>query len=47
MTPDEKRIVELRKSIVHGLRSQGWPRFDAESEAEDRTDDLLHRKDKL
>lgn len=26
----------LRASIIHGLRSQGWSRIDAETEADDR-----------
>lgn len=26
----------LRESIVHGLRSQGWSRIDAENEADER-----------
>ncbi len=26
----------LRESIVHGLRSKGWSRIDAENEADDR-----------
>lgn len=28
--------ADLYESIVHGLRSQGWSRIDAESEALDR-----------
>lgn len=30
----------LRASIIHGLRSQGWSRIEAENEAEDRIERL-------
>lgn len=36
---DEQRLFD---SIVHGLRSQGWPRSDAEAEAIDR---VVKRRD--
>ncbi len=33
MTDDEKKLFD---SMVHGLRSQGWSKADAEAEAIDR-----------
>lgn len=41
LPPDEQRLYD---SIVHGLRSQGWTRSDAESEAIDR---VIIRRDRL
>jgi hypothetical protein len=35
LPPDEQRLYD---SIVHGLRSQGWDRLDAEAEAIERID---------
>lgn len=34
------REQELYDSIVHGLRSQGWSRIDAEGEALDRIEKM-------
>lgn len=36
---------ELYDSIVHGLRSQGWSRMDAEDEALDRIERIRQRAD--
>jgi hypothetical protein len=33
MSPEEQKLYD---SIVHGLRSQGWSRIEAEGEALDR-----------
>jgi hypothetical protein len=33
MSPEETKLFD---SIVHGLRSRGWSRFEAEGEALDR-----------
>ncbi len=37
---NEKRLWE---SIVHGLRSQGWSRIEAENEADDRIETYRER----
>jgi hypothetical protein len=36
--------AKLRESIVHGLRSQGWDRIDAENEADDRIERMRQRE---
>lgn len=35
MTPDEQRLFD---SVVHGLRSAGWSRLEAEGEALNRVE---------
>ena len=39
---DLLKLAELRESIIHGLRMQGWSRIEAENEADERID--LHRR---
>lgn len=34
----------LRESMIHGLRSQGWSRIDAETEADDRIETIRARR---
>lgn len=34
----------MRASIVHGLRSKGWSRIEAENEADDRIENLRARR---
>lgn len=40
MTVDEQRLYE---SIVHGLRSAGWSRVDADGEALERIERARHQ----
>lgn len=35
----------LRESIIHGLRSQGWSRIEAENEADDRIERIRANKE--
>jgi hypothetical protein len=37
------RLDELRESIVHGLRSRGWSRIDAENEADNKIENLRQK----
>lgn len=45
MTKSETKRSELRESIIHGLRSRGWSRIDAEDEADVRIE-KQRQKDK-
>lgn len=38
----EDQIKQHREAVIHGLRSGGWSRIEAENEADDRIDRLLH-----
>lgn len=40
--PDE--YADFRASVIHGLRSQGWSKGDAEAEAADRIDRLRQKE---
>lgn len=44
MDQDERSFYE---SVVHGLRSRGWSRIDAEGEALDRLERLRHSPDRI
>lgn len=33
---DDDAMVRLREQIIHGLRSKGWSRIEAENEADER-----------
>lgn len=35
----------MREQIIHGLRSRGWSRIDAETEADDRVERLRQKRE--
>lgn len=39
----ESMYRELRENLIHSLRSQGWPRMDAEDEADRKIEAMRQR----